>query len=82
MLKGRSLAAFLHTNIGEAEQQWKKNRKGRPGKNTEYETIVEIIYTLLWRRNGQALDRKKKVGGIFPILCPDGVHGGEGRIGG
>ncbi len=72
ILKGRGVAAFLHTDVGEVEQQWTEQiGKGRPGKHTKYETIVEIIYTLSWRRNKEALDREKKVDGICPILCTD-----------
>ncbi len=72
ILKGYGVEAFYHTEVGEVEQQWKKQvGKGRPGKNTQYETIVETLYTLSWRRNKEALDREKKVDGIFPILCTD-----------
>ena len=72
ILQGHGVEAFYHTEIGEVKQQWTKQiGKGRPGKNTQYETIVETLYTLSWRRNREALDREKKVDGIFPILCTD-----------
>lgn len=72
ILQGHGVEAFYHTEIGEVEQQWTKQiGKGRPGKNTQYETIVETLYTLSWRRNREALDREKRVDGIFPILCTD-----------
>ena len=72
ILQGHGVEVFYHTEIGEVKQQWTKQiGKGRPGKNTQYETIVEILYTLSWSRNKQALDREKRVDGIFPILCTD-----------
>jgi len=47
ILQGHGVEAFYHTEIGEVEQQWTKQiGKGRPGKNTQYETIVETLYTL------------------------------------
>jgi transposase len=74
ILKGHGVEAFYHIEIGEVKQQWTKQiGKGRPGKNTRHETFVETLYTLSWRRDKQALDREKKVDGIFPILCTDEV---------
>jgi transposase len=72
ILQSHSVEAFYHTEIGAVKQQWTKQiGKGRPGKNTQYETIVETLYTLSWTRKKDALDREKKVDGIFPILCTD-----------
>jgi len=72
ILQGHGVEAFYLIDIGEAKQQWTKQiGKGRPGKDTRYETITETIYTLSWRRNKEALDREKKIDGIFPILCTD-----------
>jgi transposase len=72
ILQGQGVEAFYHTEIVEVKQQWTKQiGKGRPGKNTQYETIVETLYTLSWRRRKEVLDREKKVDGIFPILCTD-----------
>jgi len=72
ILQGHGVEAFYHSEIGEVKQQWTKQiGKGRPGKNTQYETIVETLYTVSWRRNKDVLDREKKVDGLFPILCTD-----------
>jgi len=72
VLQSHGVEAFYHTQIGEIKQRWTKQiGKGRPGKNTQYETIIETLYTLSWTRKKQALDREKKVDGIFPILCTD-----------
>ncbi len=72
LLHNQGVEAFYHTDIGAIEQQRiKQIGKGRPGKNTPYETLIETVYTLSWRRDKDALDREKKVDGIFPLLCTD-----------
>jgi transposase len=72
ILQSHGVEAFYHTEIGEIKQRWTKQiGKGRPGKNTPYETTIETLYTLAWTRKKQALEREKKVDGIFPILCTD-----------
>jgi len=64
--------AFYRIEINEVKQQERKQiGKGRPSKNTQYETNIETIYTLSWLRKKDALDREKKVDGVFPILCTD-----------
>jgi len=63
---------FTTAKLASLNNSWSKQiGKGRPGKNTQYETIVETLYTVSWRRNKEVLDREKKVDGIFPILCTD-----------
>lgn len=72
IVQNHGVEAFYRMEIGEAKQQWTKQiGKGRPGKNTQYETIIQTLYTLSWTRNKEVLDREKKVDGIFPILCTD-----------
>ncbi len=72
ILQSYGVETFYNTDIAEVKQQSTKQiGKGRPGRNTQYETIIEIIYTLSWTRNKQALDQEKRVDGIFPILCTD-----------
>lgn len=72
LLKAHKVEAYYHIDLGEVQQRWTKQLgKGRPGKNTRYETHIETIYTLTWRRNKTALDREKKADGVFPILCTD-----------
>ncbi|MCP4937260.1 MAG: hypothetical protein GY927_24395, partial [bacterium] len=74
ILQSHDVDAFYHTEISEVKQQWTKQvGKGRPSKNTQYETIVETLYTLSWTRNKHALDREKKLDGIFPIRCTDEI---------
>jgi len=45
--------------------------KGRPGKDTRFETHLTTIYSLAWSRHKQALEQEMKTDGIFPILCTD-----------
>lgn len=45
--------------------------KGRPGKHTRYTTTKSTIYTLSWSRDRQALQRERRVDGIFPLLSTD-----------
>ena len=72
ILQGYGVEAFYHVEIGEVKQQWTKQiGKGRPSKNTQYETIVETLYTVSWTRRKEILDQEKKIDGIFPILCTD-----------
>jgi len=72
ILQSHGVETFYYTEIGEVKQRWTKQiGKGRPSKNTQYETIIETLYTLSWTRKKDALDREKKVDGIFPILCTD-----------
>ena len=48
ILQAHGVEAFYHSEIGEVKQQWTKQiGKGRPGKNTQYETIVETLYTVV-----------------------------------
>jgi transposase len=49
ILQSHGVEAFYHTEIGEIKQRWTKQiGKGRPGKNTPYETIIETLYTLAY----------------------------------
>ena len=45
--------------------------KGRPGKNTRYESRERSIYTLSWRRRSAALKVEARVDGLFPLLSTD-----------
>jgi len=72
ILKTHRVESFYHIEIREVIEQWHKQiGRGRPNKNTEYETIFKTIYTLSWGRKKEVLNREKKVDGIFPILCTD-----------
>ena len=36
-----------------------------------YKTITRTVYSLSWSRNQQALQRERRVDGVFPLLCTD-----------
>jgi transposase len=72
LLHGQGVESFYHIDIGEVEQESRKQiGRGRPTNKTRYETIINTIYTLTWRRNNAALKREKHLDGLFPILCTD-----------
>ena len=72
LLHSQGVESFYHIDIGEVEQESRKQiGRGRPTNKTRYETIINTIYTLTWRRNNAALKREKHLDGLFPILCTD-----------
>jgi transposase len=72
LLHSHGVESFYHIDIGEVEQESRKQiGRGRPTNKTRYETIINTIYTLTWRRNNAALKREKHLDGLFPILCTD-----------
>lgn len=72
LLHSHGVESFYHIDIGEVEEEIHKQiGRGRPTKNTRYETLINTIYTLSWRRNNTTLQRESHLDGIFPILCTD-----------
>ncbi len=72
LLHSHGVESFYHIDIGEVEEERRKQiGRGRPTQQTRYETIINTIYTLTWRRNNAALKREKHLDGLFPILCTD-----------
>lgn len=72
LLHSHTVESFYHIDIGEVEEESRKQiGRGRPTNKTRYETIINTIYTLTWRRNNAALKREKHLDGLFPILCTD-----------
>jgi transposase len=72
LLHSQGVESFYHIDIGEVEEESRKQiGRGRPTNKTRYETIINTIYTLTWRRNNAALKREKHLDGLFPILCTD-----------
>ena len=45
--------------------------RGRPSKNTRFETVHKQLFTLTWSRSQQALQNAAKCDGVFPLLCTD-----------
>lgn len=72
LLHSHGVESFYHIDIGEVEEEIRKQiGRGRPTKQTRYETRIHTIYTLTWRRNHAALKRESHLDGLFPILCTD-----------
>jgi len=72
LLHIHGVKSFYHIDIGEVEEESRKQiGRGRPTKDTRYETHINTIYTLSWRRNNAALQRESHLDGLFPILCTD-----------
>lgn len=74
LLTKHHVADFYHIAINPVQEKSTcQMGKGRPGKNTRYATTVKTLYTLSWSRNRQALERERRVDGIFPLLSTDGT---------
>ncbi len=72
LLHSHGVESFYHIDIGEVDEEIRKQiGRGRPTKETRYETHINTIYTLTWRRNHTALERESHLDGLFPILCTD-----------
>ena len=72
VLKKYKASRFFKINIKEIITQKKiQIGKGRPGPNTQYRIQKNIIYSLEWEIDTKALQREKKVDGIFPLLTTD-----------
>lgn len=66
------LTGLLEVTIGETQESHQvKVGKGRAGKNAQYETRFNTIYTLTWSRNRQAIKAESRIDGIFPLLSTD-----------
>ncbi|MBW1894589.1 MAG: IS1634 family transposase, partial [Deltaproteobacteria bacterium] len=53
------------------EEEKKQIGKGRPGKNTKYQTAYTEYYTLGWSRDRKAIMKKEKTDGTFPLVSTD-----------
>ncbi len=63
---------FFHFEIGALHEQYSVQvGKGRPGKNTNYETHSRTLFTLTWTRKTQALKEEANTDGVFPLLSTD-----------
>lgn len=72
VLKKYRVENFYKICIKEERKEHKKQtRKGRPGPNTKYVTIVKILYSLTWEKDEKSLKQEKNVDGIFPLLSTD-----------
>lgn len=72
ILEQHRVRHLYHINILEVkESDVKQVGKGRPGKNTQYETRYKIIYSLSWTRSKKAIKGEENLDGVFPLLCTD-----------
>ena len=72
ILKKYKVKEFLKISLTEVRQSYRVQiGKGRPGPKTKYKSCVEMVYSLVWERNKEALKREKNVDGIFPLLTTD-----------
>ena len=72
VLKKYKASRFFKIKIKEIVTQ--KNiqiGRGRPGPNTQYRIQENIMYSLEWEKDTKALQKEKKVDGIFPLLTTD-----------
>ncbi|GFP42885.1 hypothetical protein HKBW3C_02009 [Candidatus Hakubella thermalkaliphila] len=72
ILKKYKVKKFLKISLTEVRQSYRVQiGRGRPGPKTKYKKCVEMVYSLVWERNKEALKREKNVDGIFPLLTTD-----------
>jgi transposase len=72
VLQSYQVSAFISVEVGQTEQvHTRQTGLGRPGKNTRFETVREIIYTLTWVRRKHVLQQEAKCDGVFPLLSTD-----------
>lgn len=72
LLDKHNVARFYHLTINPVQETHTRQiGKGRPGKNTKYTTTQSTVYSLAWSRDRQALQRERRIDGIFPLLSTD-----------
>ncbi len=72
ILKSNNVDRFIKINVGETREiERVQKSKGRPGKSTEYEERVSVLYTLEWHRDKDVLQAEKRVDGCLPLLSTD-----------
>jgi transposase len=70
--KEHNLEKFFHVSIGTITEKCKVQiGSGRPGKNTQYKTRVNRLFTLSWTQKKQLLKQEAQTDGVFPLLCTD-----------
>ncbi|MCP4376597.1 MAG: transposase, partial [bacterium] len=72
IVRQHQVSAFMVIEVGTTREIYRVQlSKGRPGKNTRYESRERLIHTLNWRREGSALRAEARVDGLFPLLSTD-----------
>jgi len=72
IIKEHKLEKFFHVSIGTITEKSKvQTGPGRPGKNTQYKTCVNRLFTLCWTQKKQIIKQEAQTDGVFPLLCTD-----------
>ena len=72
IIKEHKLEKFFHVSIGTITETCKVQiGSGRPGKNTQYKTRVNRLFTLSWTQKKQVIKQEAQTDGVFPLLCTD-----------
>ena len=72
ILKHYKVKEFFTISLAEVRQSYRVQiGRGRPGPNTRYNNCIEMVYSLVWERDKEALRREKNIDGIFPLLTTD-----------
>ncbi len=72
ILMKRKLDNFINVTINQVNEEYTiQVGKGRPGKNTKYQKMVNTIHTISWSRDKDSLKAEKNVDGMFPLLSTD-----------
>ncbi len=72
ILKENGAECFLVVQLGQIEEKSQHQlNKGRPGHQTQYQTITKLLYTLTWYREKNNLEAERRIDGIFPLLSTD-----------
>jgi len=72
IIEEHKLEDFFHISIGTITERCKVQiGSGRPGKNTQYKTCVNRLFTLSWTQKKQTLKQEAQTDGVFPLLCTD-----------
>ena len=72
IIKEHKSEKFFHISIGTLTEKCKVQiGSGRPGKNTQYGTRVNRLFTLSWTQKKQVIKQQAQTDGVFPLLCTD-----------
>ncbi|MCP4258016.1 MAG: IS1634 family transposase [Planctomycetes bacterium] len=72
ILATNNVAAFFYLEVGRLEERHQVQvGRGRPGKETKYQTRIDVLSTLSWTRKVSAIKDESNTDGIFPLLSTD-----------
>ncbi len=72
ILATNNVAAFFYLEVGRLEERHQVQvGRGRPGKETKYQTRIDVLSTLSWTRKVSVIKDESNTDGIFPLLSTD-----------